>query len=348
AAAPVVETTPEPQTSTEVQAAPVAEAAPEPQTVAEAPAEVEDDSADDAGQDEDETSESLSDDEFGDEPSDADADDEDEIEGEAAEAGEAVEAEAEVVAPKPVRVAKPIDPATQQRAVATAQDFLDRMGMDATAQLATAPDDSSDDDTARLYIDIEGEDVGILIGKHGQTLQSFQYLLNVTLNNTAEAEKEALRVMVDAGGYRSRRAGSLQQVARDAAARAKRDRRPYRMEPMPAHERRLVHMALQGDTTISTSSEGREPMRCIVVSPAGYRAPEGGERESSGGGRGRSGGGFGGNRSGGYGGNRGGSGGSRGGGGFGGNRGGGGFGGGSGGSSGGGYGSSYGSSRNAR
>ncbi|HEX8551702.1 MAG TPA: RNA-binding cell elongation regulator Jag/EloR [Abditibacteriaceae bacterium] len=195
----------------------------------------------------------------------------------------------------PVREAlPPLDEATQSRAVEAAQDFLDRMGLEAKASVG----DASKDASARLLIDIDGEDVGILIGKHGQTLQSFQYLLNVTLNNALEngkpeGEREAVRVVVDAGGYRARRMGSLQQSARDAASKVKRDRRPFRMEPMPAHERRLVHMALQDDTTLATSSEGREPMRYVVVAPAGYKMPE------SGGGRG-------GNRGGGFGGNRGG------------------------------------------
>lgn len=196
----------------------------------------------------------------------------------------------------------PLDEATQESARDTAQDFLDRMGLDATATIG----DVSQDAGARCLIDIDGEDVGILIGKHGQTLQSFQYLLNVTLNNAIETasggeRKEAVRVVVDAGGYRARRLGSLQQMARDAAERVKRDRRPFRLEPMPAHERRLVHMELQQDATISTSSEGREPMRYIVVAPAGYQMREG-ERSSGRGGfnRGRSGG------SGGRGGNRGG------------------------------------------
>ena len=123
-----------------------------------------------------------------------------------------------------------------------------------------------------------------MIGKHGQTLQSFQYLLNLTLNNRIVEDEggEALRVIVDAGGYRSRRAQSLEQTARHAASRAKRDRRPVRLDPMPAHERRLVHLALRGDGEIVTGSEGREPNCYVVISPKGS---EGGARGR--GGRGR-------------------------------------------------------------
>ncbi len=226
--------------------------------------------------------------------------------------------------------ARPIDPAMQEQARALAQDFLDRMGMEAQVEVdaaAMASSSQSSDGAARLlHLQIEGEDVGILIGKHGQTLQA-QYLLNVTLNNRPAGEESAngssgempgressVRVVVDAGGYRARRAGSLDQSAREAAARALRDRRSVRLEPMPAHERRLVHMALQEDPLVTTSSEGREPLRHVVVSPTGSHssAPatggERGQRPSGFGGRGRGGfgsGGSGGGNSGGGSGNRG-------------------------------------------
>ena len=214
-----------------------------------------------------------------------------------------------------------IDEATQARALATIEEILERMGMEANCAVADgpfSPIEAGDDDSAsRLYIKIEGNDVGILIGKHGQTLQSLQYLLNLTLNNHTHDENDAeggvrddaVRVVLDAGGYRSRRAQVLQQSAQEAASRAKRDRRSVRLEPMPAHERRLVHMALREDGTITTGSEGREPLRHVVISPAGMR-PSGGERPERFGGKrgGGNRGGFGGNRGGfGGGGNRGGN-----------------------------------------
>ncbi len=189
-------------------------------------------------------------------------------------------------------VALEADEATKERACALAQEMLDRMGMEAQASLMAAPTGSGGSDVPRVHLQIDGEDVGILIGKHGQTLQSFQYLLNVSLNNRGEtSEKANFRVSVDAGGYRARRGDALQQMALEAAERAKRDRRSVRLEPMPAHERRLIHVALQNDGTISTSSEGREPQRHVVVIPAGARssgARASGERsngERSGGGR---------------------------------------------------------------
>ncbi len=194
------------------------------------------------------------------------------------------------------------EPAQIQRAQELARDFLGRMGLEADVNVVPPPSATVEEvekATPIVYLDIEGEDVGILIGKHGQTLQSFQYLLNLTLNNrvheTDGDESDALRVIVDAGGYRARRAQSLDQAAHNAASRAKRDRRAIRLEPMPAHERRLVHIALRGDKEIVTGSEGREPHRYVVVSPANR-----GNGENGGGNQG----GQGGNR-GGYGGRRG-------------------------------------------
>lgn len=201
------------------------------------------------------------------------------------------EDEEEAHAPPPV--AREADPAQVQRAQDLAQDILERMGLEGQVRVTPPPPaavEEIENPTPIVYLDINGEDVGILIGKHGQTLQSFQYLLNLTLNNRVHesdgAERDALRVIVDAGGYRARRAQALEQTARNAASRAKRDRRSIRLEPMPAHERRLVHIALRGDNEIATGSEGREPHRYVVVSPAG-RGGNGGGNSGHSGGRGR-------------------------------------------------------------
>jgi spoIIIJ-associated protein len=192
---------------------------------------------------------------------------------------EAVEAavEAEPVA-APV-VERPLDPEVAAHARSVAQDFLDRMGLEAIVSLGQGGSATS------IPLTVEGADVGILIGKHGQTLQAFQYLLNLTLNNlvqTAQGE-EGIRVVVDAGDYRRRRQNSLEQTAKAAAARARREHRSIRMDPMPAHERRLVHMALQGETDITTASEGRDPQRRVVITPAGVTARPSNPRGGNGG-----------------------------------------------------------------
>jgi spoIIIJ-associated protein len=200
-----------------------------------------------------------------------------EIEEPGAEAGTPLEASTSSYAEASTSVASSIPEEVRERACAFAQEMLDRMGLDARASLANRPfsalEEGDPDAEARVYVAVEGSEVSILIGKHGATLQSFQYLLNLALNNRgvepAAQGEDAVRVVVDAGGYRARRAEVLERMAEEAAARAKRDRRAIRMEAMPAHERRLVHMALKRDGTITTGSEGREPQRFVVVAPAG-------------------------------------------------------------------------------
>lgn len=169
-------------------------------------------------------------------------------------------------APKSTPEIAPLDPEVVARAQQKAQELLDKMGLDAQAQV----DNPKENGIAALVV--EGEDVGILIGKHGATLQAFQYLLNLTLNAHLEGEEaraSGARVVVDAGNYRARRQAALEQIARGAASKVRREGRLVRLEPMPAHERRLVHMFLQTEADVVTQSEGREPMRRIVVLPGG-------------------------------------------------------------------------------
>jgi spoIIIJ-associated protein len=263
---------------------------------------------------------------YSDEVDDSLAGDSDEDDYEADDEPEPDQIEAEA----PVREVPPVREASdevKEHARVLADEILERMGLEARAEIQELPTwclptshDKSERvrDVPRAFLKIEGEDVGILIGKHGNTLQSFQYLLNLTLNNApgeAEASEEGVReggvhVVVDAGDYRSRRATALERQALDAAARAKRDRRSIRLEPMPGHERRLVHLALYEDKEIATASEGREPWRRVIVSPAGMERTSGqGRGGYSGGNRGGYGerrGGDQGSGSGGYGGNRGG------------------------------------------
>ena len=182
----------------------------------------------------------LADDEY-----DEDELDEDELDG--------AETEANADANEPE-----IDAEMLERALVLARAMLSKMGLDAQVERGQA----SAADT--LPLRIEGEDVGILIGKHGATLQSFQYVMNLTLNN---GDATATRVTVDAGNYRARRQESLEAVARGAAQRARRENRPIKLEPMPSNERRIVHDILQTEAGISTQSEGREPHRCVIVAP---------------------------------------------------------------------------------
>lgn len=113
-------------------------------------------------------------------------------------------------------------------------------------------------------LNINGKDLGILIGKHGQTLDSIQYLVNLAVNKD-QTEKE--RIIVDVAGYRRRREDSLRRLAMKMADKVKREGKKQVLEPMSPHERRIIHSTLQNDKHVMTYSEGEDPYRHVVISP---------------------------------------------------------------------------------
>ncbi|MDQ0284920.1 spoIIIJ-associated protein [Desulfofundulus luciae] len=115
-----------------------------------------------------------------------------------------------------------------------------------------------------VFIDIEGRDVGILIGRRGETLDALQYLLNLYVNKN---KSQRCKVFLDVEGYRRRREETLQRLALKLAEKAKQRGRNVVLEPMTSHERRIIHTALQGRDDIYTYSEGEEPYRKIIISP---------------------------------------------------------------------------------
>lgn len=144
-----------------------------------------------------------------------------------------------------------------ESARALLQQILDQMKIQATVSVKSTADDQID-------LSMEGEDVGILIGKHGQTINALQYLMGVIINRKAEKH---MRVILDAEDYRERRASLLQEMARNMAETVKQRKEEAVFEPLPAIERRVIHMALKDDPEIRTYSEGVEPERCVVISP---------------------------------------------------------------------------------
>ena len=119
-----------------------------------------------------------------------------------------------------------------------------------------------DDDS--LVATLSGPDLGLVIGKHGQTIDALQYLANAMLWRGQEDRKS---VVVDAAGYRERRRASLEQLAERAAAEARASGQPVSLEPMTAVERKIVHLYLQEREGVETASEGTEPNRYVVVNP---------------------------------------------------------------------------------
>jgi spoIIIJ-associated protein len=111
-------------------------------------------------------------------------------------------------------------------------------------------------------IDLVGDDMGVLIGKRGQTLDSLQYLVSLVVNKKSD---KYLRVKLDTENYRERRKETLENLAKNIAFKVKRTKRPVSLEPMNPYERRVIHSALQNDRYVTTRSEGDEPFRHVVV-----------------------------------------------------------------------------------
>lgn len=149
-------------------------------------------------------------------------------------------------------------PADPQVATERAVSFLQNMfgAMDLSVDIDT----TFEDDT--LTIDLSGDDMGILIGKRGQTLDSVQYLTSLVVN---KGKASYVRVKVDTENYRERRKATLENLAKNIAFKVKKTRRPVYLEPMNPYERRIIHSALQNDPYVTTHSEGEEPLRKVVV-----------------------------------------------------------------------------------
>ena len=142
-----------------------------------------------------------------------------------------------------------------------AEDFLRKIfktiGMEVTLTSVM------DEEEGCLNIDMSGEEMGVLIGKRGQTLDSLQYLVSLIVNKERE---EYLRIKLDTENYRERRKATLESLAKNIASKVKRTKRPVSLEPMNPYERRIIHSVLQSDKYVLTRSEGEEPYRHVVVS----------------------------------------------------------------------------------
>jgi len=144
----------------------------------------------------------------------------------------------------------------EDKSIAFLKDVLHAMDI---AAVVEAEYDSNEE---LLNINLIGEDMGILIGKRGQTLDSLQYLVSLVVNKEAGGY---IRVKVDTENYRERRKATLENLAHNIAFKVKRTRRSVSLEPMNPYERRIIHSALQNDKYVTTHSEGEEPYRKVVV-----------------------------------------------------------------------------------
>lgn len=119
-----------------------------------------------------------------------------------------------------------------------------------------------EDEDSTVSVELKGDEMGVLIGKRGQTLDSLQYLTNLAVNKQSESY---VKVKIDTEDYRKRRRETLENLAKNIAYKVKRTKRPVSLEPMNPFERRVIHSALQNDKFVATHSEGEEPYRHVVV-----------------------------------------------------------------------------------
>ena len=167
---------------------------------------------------------------------------------------------------RPRREGRPVEVLTDDQQIeevkARAEDFLARvfeaMHIDVHMESVYNKTDGS------LTIDLSGENMGILIGKRGQTLDSLQYLTGLVLN---KGKNVYVKIKLDTENYRARRKETLENLARGIAFKVKKTKRQVVLEPMNPYERRIIHSTLQGNRNVETFSEGEEPYRHVVVRP---------------------------------------------------------------------------------
>lgn len=177
----------------------------------------------------------------------------------------AKEKEGKPAVSKPMILVKPDDEETLQllnKVEKFLKDMFAAMSMEVNIETGYDPEEKT------ILVNLSGEDMGVLIGKRGQTLDSIQYLSSLVVN---KGEEEYVRVKVDTENYRERRKETLETLARNISFKVKRSKRPVSLEPMNPYERRVIHAALQNDKYVVTRSEGVEPYRHIVISPKNTR-----------------------------------------------------------------------------
>ena len=178
----------------------------------------------------------------------------------AEEAAEEVKEEAPAEEKKAEREEPTFDPEEQKKVAEEAKTFL--AGVFAGMHLAVTMECRMTEE--RIMINLVGDGLGILIGKHGQTLDALQYLTNLA---AGKSFRHHYFILLDVENYRERRQDTLEALARRLAGKVKRTGEEIRLEPMAAGERRIIHLALQDDHAVSTDSEGEAPYRYVVIRP---------------------------------------------------------------------------------
>lgn len=154
-----------------------------------------------------------------------------------------------------------VKPSRVDKARAFLERVIELLGVEATVDVEQQGE--------YTVLQIEGNHLGILIGRRGETLDALQYLTNLAANRDKTDQAERVRVILDAEGYRKRRENTLRNLAYRLAEKVKREKRRAALEPMSPLERRIIHTALQDDESVETYSEGEEPFRRVVIAYKG-------------------------------------------------------------------------------
>lgn len=157
---------------------------------------------------------------------------------------------------KPAKIRYRLKMSTEYTAKKFLEDVFHAMGLNASCEV------TFDTENSTIDINVDGDEMGVLIGKRGQTLDSLQYLISLVVNKNSE---DYIKVKLDTENYRARRKETLENLAKNIAFKVKRTRKPVSLEPMNPYERRIIHSALQNDKFVETYSEGEEPYRKVVV-----------------------------------------------------------------------------------
>jgi spoIIIJ-associated protein len=165
--------------------------------------------------------------------------------------------------PSPAAPAMPDEDVTRL-AQKTLQDMLDRLQVSAQVVTRYEAADEPDAEGPSLILDVRGDDLGVLIGRRGETLGALQYLTRLIVSSKAG---RSINLTVDVEGYKARRAQQLRQLAQRMAERVATTRRPVALEPMSASERRIVHLALRNHPIVTTESVGRDDDRKVTIIP---------------------------------------------------------------------------------
>ena len=149
-----------------------------------------------------------------------------------------------------------------EQVIKNAEDFLNKLLKQMDIECIVKSEIVNDN---RISISLEGKNMGIIIGKRGETLDAIQYLVNIVAN---KERKEYIKIMLDTENYRARREETLRRLAFKLSKKVQKSRKPIILEPMNPYDRRIIHSALQDSKFVKTHSEGKEPFRKVVITPS--------------------------------------------------------------------------------